>query len=505
MDYNAILKWAAGSIKPLPTTLEFDEEVLIGLIDLHNLSGRFLQKLANHDAPYFTPEFKEAVNKLHLQTKKRVIQNMNAVREINKKLPASTKLIVIKGFSAHVLTGEENVMRSGDIDIVCNNAEILVDTLSNMGYRQTRTPFLHEVGEYTKGDIEIDIHNHFPVYFYPDLILNADLMPHNNSGIWQQNYKIKQRKITYNDLSNNSFQGGMPNATHITVADPNILSIIICAHAFMNYTNIWSISHRRKAYVRLGEIADLFDLANHKFFNNKKFLSLVKQFDAKDAVEWAANTAFILFGKNPLPVPDKINFSNEFPYARFPRCLWWNFWASIPCQTDNLIQKYWLSMQRLSEELGSTTLTVKRGTTGKYATFKYKGSRSLQRFISQNINPIKLILEVSKIKTGIIIRLKALSDSNADINRVRIDFGHESSEWIYSVNSRTQTLVGAPADISFDRRGANYEINFKCPWKTLGQYAHNSKKAALLIGVGEQSRRGKLTNSVLIPLIINFQ
>lgn len=504
MDHSAILKWAAGSNKPLPIHLEYDEDILVDLVNIHNLSGRFVQRLKENDAPTFTPKLVSAIYDLNSQTKKRVIQNMNAVSQINQQLPSTSKIIVIKGFSTYLLVGKESTIRFGDIDILSSDTEVLLEVLNKMNYRQTRPSFLHEIGEYTRDAIELDIHDHFPVYFYPDSLLNADLNPFNNLGVWCQDYNMKKREIKYDDLIKNSIQVSVPNSTDIRVADPNILTIIICAHAFMNYTNIWSISHRVKAYVRLGEIADLFDLVNHPSFDSKRFFSLLRQFDALDAVEWAANITSMLFGNNPLPVTSTINLDEELPINRFPRCLWWNFWASIQSGTDELIQKCWLSMDWLTQQVGSNVLFTERGTTGKYATIKCGSSRLLQRFITQNIDPIQVVLEVNVTKMGLSVCIKVLSDLKVDTDRIRIDFGHKASEWICSANSQDYTLVGTTSVIFLSRQGTSYEIYFNYSWKTLGDNARNAKKIALLIGIGKQSICDGLIASVLIPLIINF-
>jgi hypothetical protein len=146
----------------------------------------------------------------------------------------------------------------------------------------------------------------------------------------------------------------------------------------LNYTNVWSISHREKAYVRLGEIADLFDLANHPEFRGEKFLSLVEQFNAGHAVAWAASVARSLFGKNPLPMSSTAQLDGDLPGGRFPCCLWWNFWAGLRFGADDLLARRWLDMASLVKQLGENTL----GATGKYSTFDGEATKPLRRLIT---------------------------------------------------------------------------------------------------------------------------
>ncbi len=504
MNHSAILKWIVDSSRSLPSPLEFDEDMLIDLVDVHNLSGRLMQRLRGRSAPRLTPKFKENLSDLYALTKRKSIQNVNAVRQIQDLLPLNTDVIIIKGVSTYVLVGQESIMRAGDIDVLSNNNSAVVDTLLNLDYQQTRAPFLHEVGEYTKDTIEVDVHDHFPVYSYTDLLLNANLTPSSNSGVWHQSYTMKQCAITYSDLRKHSYQGNKPDTMNITVADPNILAIIICAHAFMNYTNMWSISHREKAYVRLGEIGDLFELVNHPAFSAGIFLSLVERFEALDAVEWAANVTSVLFGKNPLPLGSSVTLGEELPNTRFPRCLWWNFWANLPSGTDELIQKWWLPMDRLTRELGHNKLTTHQGTSGLHSTIRQGGCSLLQRFITQEEYPIPLILEISTSETSLVININVLSNLDTDIDRIRIDFGCVASEWSYSRNDRNQTVVGHFPNVAFDDQGTQYQIRFDYSLELFGQSIKEMRKVALLVGVGKQSHNCGLMASTLIPMTVEL-
>lgn len=505
MDHSTIVKWAAGSIKEFPDSPEFDKDVLIDLLSLHNLSGRFMIKLTDPKAPPFTSQLKKAIRDLHEETKQHVKRNLNAFRSIMGRLPSSTDIIIIKGVSTYVLTGQEHTMRAGDIDLLSNNTTSLVHTLCEMDYRQTRAPFLHEVGEYTKGSIEVDIHDHFPVYGYAGSLQRADLLPRKHPGIWHQSHTMKHCKITYFDLKKYVYRGNGPDTLKVTVADPNIMAVIICAHAFMNYTNMWSISHREKVYVRLGEIADLFDLAHHSTFNRQYFLELVKRFEAADAVEWAADISSVLFGMNPLPVRNSAAFDRKLPGARFPRCLWWNFWADLPVDVDVLVQKQWLSMDWLIKELGFNTLTANQGASRTYSTIPYEGCQPLTRLITQEKQPIPLTLEISAKEKGISITVKILPGVQpGDIIRIRIDFGHIATEWTYSINEHIQTSSGDPVDVTINIRDTNREINLEYSWEMVGPSIKKERKAPVLIGVGLQCHNDGLIDSTLIPLVLCF-
>jgi len=429
------------------------------------------------------------------------------MRQISGQLPHNVGVIIIKGMSTYILTEQDYTMRCGDIDVFSSDSAALVRALTEMGYRQSKAPFLYEVGEYSKGAIEIDVHSYFPVYSYSESLLSANLTPDSHPDIWRQSYRMHQHKISYDNLRSNAYRSRAINTEGITVPDPNMLAIILCSHAFLNYTNMWSISHREKAYVRLGEIADLFDLAAHPAFRSAKFLSLVKQFSAKDAVEWAASVASSLFGRNPLPVPSSVRLDDELPEGRFPRCLWWDFWINLPSGTDELLQRWWLPMGALSTRLGANTLAAVQGCTGRYSTVSTETTMRLRRLLTLAADeaPIPLELEVSRSERGVRINLQVMTALKGDTNRVRVDFGHAASEWIHADSQSRQSLVGAPATVSFIDRGAEYRLMMEFPWNILGQSVRTIREIPLLVGVAKQSHSDELIASTLIPLNISFE
>jgi hypothetical protein len=505
VDEYSILKWAAGSVKSLPHRLDFDEDTLIDLVALHNMSGRFMRRLAEQARPWITPKLREAVQDLHSKTRLQVFKNATAMRQISGQLPHPVGVIIIKGMSTYILSKQEHAMRCGDIDVFSSDSAALVQTLTEMGYRQSKAPFLYELGEYSKEGIEIDVHSYFPIYSYSESLMSAELKPDSHPHIWRQSYRMHQQRIAYDDLRSDAYRSSALETEGITVPDPNMLALILCSHAFLNYTNMWSISHREKACVRLSEIADLFDLSAHPAFRSAKFLSLVKQFSAKDAVEWAASVAASLFGRNPLPVPGSVRLDDDLPDGRFPRCLWWDFWVNLRTGTDELLQRWWLPMGALTTQLGANTLAAVQDCTGKYSTINTDSSTLLRRLLmlAADEAPIPLELEVSKSERGIRIDLQVMSTLKDDINRVRVDFGHVASEWIHA-ESR-QSLIGAPAIADFIDRGAKHRLIMEFSWKILGQSFQTRREIPMLVGVAKQSPDDELIASTLIPLKLCFE
>lgn len=504
MNHIPILKWVAGATISLPDELEFETEALLDLVNAHNLSGRFLQRVNDNNIAWMTPELLEGLMQLHYEAKQQVIRNITAFGELGPQLSDETRIVLVKGISTYILSGREETMRAGDIDLFSNNLDEVVQVLLNMNYVQTRAPFMHEIGEYTKNTAEFDLHAYFPVYRYTHELLDADLTPQHHPGIWQQTYGLELSRITFEDLEQHAHRGKNTDVRHIVVTDPNLQAIIICAHAFMNFTNMWSISHREKAYVRLGEIADLFTLVENPSFTKERFLSYVNMFNAYDAVEWAASVAVSVFGLNPLPVLVGTLMGDRLPPGRFPRCLWWNFWANLSSEADDLLRTSWLSMDWMTAQLGANRLTARNGRTLGYATIIAEGTLPLTRCITQLSEPIPLILEINRSEGSITIYLQVYTTSQVDVERVRVDFGNIASEWTHTVINELQTVVGFPAVYSFAYSTTGYELTLEFPWDILGVSENNDQSAALILGVARQTNQNGLVASTLIPLVIEF-
>ncbi len=503
MDQNAILKWATGADFTLKSPLDFDESELYRLIELHNLSGRFLDRAERLQDNLFSSQFIDRVRELYTRTQFEVMRNISAVREINSALGANVDLIVIKGISSFVLSGEDRIIRAGDIDVLSSNSSALIDALLKLNFVQTRVPFLHELGEYSKNGVEVDVHDHFPVYSYGDSIVSVNLNPTDNTGKWQQFHETDRCEITYETLAAHSFEGTIPATFGVRVADPNILAIIICSHAFMNYTNMWSISHREKAYIRLGELADLFDLAKHPCFKREKFAELTQKFDALDTVAWAVNFTRLLTGKNPLPDFDELIVERALLSKRFPRCLWWNFWAVLNFETDDLIRDRWLSMDKVTDELGFNSICLTDGITPVYATVQHPETRPLERLLTQRDTPFSLRLQIISNTDKIRFHLSLPTDISTNLYRFRLDFGQTAGEISYAPGEQKPSVVGCEMQADVQLQEDGFEFTFTFETKYLQKQLTRVDRFSILIGVALQTADGRLSDSILIPLVVS--
>lgn len=502
MSYSSILKWAAGAEIYINPNLKYDAKTLLNLIELHNLSGRFLKRLRFEKNGCATPQLMHGLKKLYADTQKIVGRNVMALNELQEMLPEQ-QVIVIKGISTYLLSDQKEVMRGGDIDILSNDPSNVIQTLIRLSYILTKAPFMHEIGEYSKNGVEFDIHEYFPVYSYSLQLRKANITSSSKSGIRIQNYYFTSRRITFSDLKRDAHHGKKVPLDKIVVTDPNLLAIIICAHSFMNYTNMWSISHRKKVCLRLSEIADIFVLSKHPDFDVKKFLEYVQQYNAQDCVEWVASVSASLFGKNPLPVPVKLKKGDTIPPERFPRCLWWNFWIGFPSRPDDLLFTDWMSIDRIIDHTDANSViwnNIKK-SSGWYSPIPQSNSLLLKHYFSMGKRPIQVSLNFRYTKRSFVIEIQMKKTAKISIDRMRIDFGKYAMEWEFDNIERKVKTTGDKEVTSLCKQILScHKVVFRINNRNLELDNQHKNYVPVLIGVAKHDMKGRIITSNLFPM-----
>ncbi|MDX3165800.1 hypothetical protein PV516_18620 [Streptomyces scabiei] len=442
-----VLRWAAGT-PDIPEDQDFDDRVLLDLIGQHALSGRLQQRLPSGPA-WLRDRLGGPVAAMHAGTLALAEAHMRAVDRIVAALGEQPPPVVVKGIATGLLTGDKHLLRCGDIDLVCADGGPLIETLTRLGYERTREPFLHELGEFTRAGVEIDVHAYVPVPGY-GAVRHADLTPPDHAQTWYQ----PRRAPSMHPIRHDQLIDGSVTVGPVTVPDPCLLTIVLCAHAFLNFTNMWSLSHRAKPYVKLAELADLHALAQHEAFDTQRFLALVAELDAGDAVSWAGWASTVLLGRNPLPVP-----AGTSP---FPRCLWWDFWARLPVDEEALLLPDWFDPATVNPVLGSR-IELDTGRPAPPWTVKVRRDGDL-----------------------VTVMVGLPESTDAATERGRVDFGAIGTEWVLSDGQLTAVGGHDTCELLPGRR---VRLRYRVP-RTGGH---------LLVGVAEQDASGALLSAVLRP------
>ncbi|MDX3115084.1 nucleotidyltransferase family protein [Streptomyces scabiei] len=443
-----VLRWAADA-HDTPEDQDFDDRVLLDLIVQHALSGRLARRLPT-GPQWLRDRLGGPVAAMHADTLALAEAHIRAVDRIVTALgEQQPPPVVVKGIATGLLTGQKHLLRCGDIDLVCDDGGPLIETLTQLGYERTRAPFLHELGEFTRAGVEIDVHAYLPVPGY-GAVRHADLTPPERGTWYQPRRAPSMHPIRHGQL----VDGGTVTVGRVSVPDPCLLTIVLCAHAFLNFTNMWSLSHRAKPYVKLAELADLHALVQHEAFDTQRFLALVAELDAGDAVSWAGWASTVLLGRNPLPVP-----AGTGPFLR---CLWWDFWARLPVDEEALLLPDWFDPAAVTPLLGSRIEL----DTGRPAP--------------------PWTVEVRRDGDLVTVMVGLPESTDAEAERGRVDFGAIGTEWVLSDGQLTAVGGHDTCDLLSGRR-----VRLR--------YRVDRAGGKLLVGVAEQNASGALLSAVLLP------
>lgn len=389
-----------------------NEDELLEVIGAHHISGRIIKIFSKNNSKFFSASFIDKLHKLHEKELMQVQNNIRCAIEIESEGNFPKPSIAIKGYTYYTLSSDSQVIRSGDIDIIPYNTSAYIDVLEKLGYTRTRPPFIHEAGEFNRRGIEIDVHYFFPIYRYQDELRKTNRFDNLNNT----SYIMPFEKLEYLDVEKNIYQ--RIKTTNPYIYDANISILIMCAHMFMNYTNIWSISHREKPYVKLGELWDVFEMTNHDSYSKNNLLELIEKYKAHDCIKWAGIILKMVFGSNPLP----IDISNE-TINDYPKCLWWNIWGYIPSNIYQLLSTEWYVIDDVFDSIGINKVSI-----GLYhsSELTYIGSSIINHF-SIKFDQIWCHL----LREGTINK----------VMRYRIDFGSAAIEIIFDSN-KEPSIIG---------------------------------------------------------------
>lgn len=306
-----LLKWGAGSVRPLPEVDGVNENQLLQLVEKHRLPHRLLHRIEQEHPAWCSPSLFRGLLQLRAQAETMMRRQVAATREVAAALKSAQPLLTIKGFSTYALTGENHHIRlSGDLDLLSDDVEQLWNTLEQLGYEgvKTRDTFgfsriqnnhTAELGLMQRGSLAIEPHKYYPVLSYPQEVVESDLNPVQHSTLWLQNLPGPlQREMLYGDLLANSRLSRVSGSCDLVVPDAAMLALILCAHEF----KVFLMGPFLQGHIKLSTLADIRDLTGHAHFDKKQFLSLITEFDGHDAVGFAGRLLEDCLGTNPLSI-----------------------------------------------------------------------------------------------------------------------------------------------------------------------------------------------------------
>ncbi|HZP82934.1 MAG TPA: hypothetical protein VFB21_14945 [Chthonomonadaceae bacterium] len=310
-------------------------------------------------------------------------------------------------------TSESHHLRgSADLDVFHCDLDTLLETLEKLGFTGARHTIAfdefgtlsceqfpetappvngeHEFGHMQRGDVRIELHRYFPACSYPQGVRQADLRPLHHPGHWRQSFgDLAGRGVLYRDLREHSTSGVTPETCTLVVPDPAMTVFLRCIHLFVHYLRVIDIISPTQDVLalKLADLAEIRDLAQHPRFDGARLLRLVETFGGQDAVDLASSLLHAYFGSEALlfaSSPARLQTS-----FHFPQCLTlWRCWAAYTTPEELLLPA---SLDTVIERLQpNTVLATSRAEKRHYAVFATGCGQPIERALLHSLHDEKI-------------------------------------------------------------------------------------------------------------------
>jgi len=256
----------------------------------HRVIWRVWKRLGDNPENYKDRDVLNALRQRAQGVRVHFEKQIDAIREIAAHLgSADTPLVVVKGPSAYCITKDPmHIRRSNDIDLLFHDTDLLTEALLDLGYIQVGSPADHEVGQYCRGKVRVDVHKYFPVYAYDNSTGSNSrrivaVRPHRHVS-----------EVTYQDITSQFAAPGVSPDEAWVVPNATMSAFIACAHAYGNYED--ALYSRRM--VRLWELLELFDLFRHESFNGDVWSLLLDGYNGRLSWSFVHHAFRACFGRN---------------------------------------------------------------------------------------------------------------------------------------------------------------------------------------------------------------
>lgn len=413
--------WVAGRPVEQPRLDPSELLAVVDLLDAHCLLGRAIERLSGDDG-WISTELVRLLAGRQAAMEELVDEQRHAVTELANAV-GPTSVAILKGMAIFGLTNQSASLRTGDVDVIVGSAVDIAEVMSDLGYHQTRGPFMHERGEFTRGSIEIDVHDHYPVSGLPHVDPAAPAV-RSESALGDP----RRRALSSEQLLSGARPAIAPRLAGLPLVAPEELVIILAAHSFMNFVNAWSFSHRSKVYVRLGELLDVELLIGQPDFRHGRLLQLVTEVGAEDAIGFVRHLGRKLLGRDLVP---GVSLEAEtIP----PRCIWWDTWVESPLAPESLLRTEWYDIDRLVGDVGPLQLRPS-------VTLQIDGTGLAQGVLATSGNAPSVWCRLVT-KPVLQIEFGTHAAHRDDPLRLRIDGGAWSVEWSRSGDQALGSFSG---------------------------------------------------------------
>jgi Uncharacterised nucleotidyltransferase len=390
----AALAWGIGGRSPTGDQLGFDSDTYIRAVREHRIAGRLIARNLREPQPWISPGLLTALHDEHRWQRQVFADRTELARELVRRYgPRHDPLIFLKGFSAHFLTGRRDysARASTDIDFFAGNNDAVLGMLADMGYEFDRRTSPHEVARLGRGNSFVELHGYVPVFAGVDTervpaVFSSDVR---RAPV----HAFARNDVRYPDVRANS-TSLTSEGVELTIPNIEMTTLIAYAHCYRNQISMLGPS--MFATVRLSELAEIREMVSWPHFRIVRFRELVRQFDARLAVEFVDDlTAAIMRGDD---------VRSEAPALDLRRSLWWDqgqgafVTSTTPAETPEDLVIRTSGMRQLLGLLGANDLAASSSLTSsaEYSTLPgERGGRPLRIRASHTIRNASLDVGLS--------------------------------------------------------------------------------------------------------------
>lgn len=321
---RAAMTWAAGAPGDPPALASGHLPRVRELLDAHRLDARFLRRVDAEGPRTFGDDLVRGVRERQERTAAGVVRRIALARQVADRLRrdgAAQPLVLVKGFTLYGRTGDPaHLRRSGDLDVVSDEPQQLVDTLVREGFvPEGELDVLDEYCRLRSPDGQlVEVHSHVRVPRLPDGVRPSDCDPRLHPGDWPQPWHLETYQLGQKRLAGLLDSGD--NAVGLPLLRPEPALLAQVCHAFGDY--VTAVFPLPAATVRLDEIAAGADYAALPDFRPELLAELTEETGAHDAVAFFRSMAVALLGTDPLAgagLPGRCE-----PREFFPVDAWWD-------------------------------------------------------------------------------------------------------------------------------------------------------------------------------------
>ena len=504
-----LLRWAVlGGEAPAAAGNSQD---MLALFITHRVVGRVLERIDEEAPGWAGAELLTQLRAHHEKNEAFFHDQRKALKRLTENyLGAENEIMVMKGFSCHLLTGRRAAIReSYDLDIVVADPNSLIERMKADNVSEYRHVSPHELLNAEIEGVHIDLHGYYPSWRstpdagYTRLDSIGDIAYCHHHG------KLVVDKLTADCLFENPVRDNAYDFERVYIAEPAICALIICAHSYRNYLSRSSVTVRNKPPVRFVDLAELNDLLSLEAFDTERFCTLTRDRRAEASVRWAAHLLHdYLDDDRMLQALIKYEIATETAVPA-PISVWGGFWSALTYRPADHFHRR-LSTHAVATRYGAGTLRLKTGSIRRVDLTDPRRPNGLPPHTTLHgysgigrMMPLAFAIDVDTDQISLDI---SVTTEKTQVNqRIAVDINGYAFEWNWNHPSETvawkQSHLSLEPLVDWSLAPGRFDLKVRFDRADLDLF--QASHLPLLVCAGEFEEEHIMHRGTLVPLFVD--